>query len=235
MRLASPCGLIIRARMIATKYKNTRTALPDNLSAAHVRIRELESLLKVAELGRTKAELKAADLLQRLYGAKSEKLSDEQRALFGIMPAAPPAPIRITQTAPVVKTNRRGGGRHLNTDHLPVVRRVLDVPEEERVGLVKIREEVTKQLECQARRYYMLHTVRPVWASPTRAHPPIVAPLPPQVLPQASVGASFITHIVVSKYVDHVPLHRQESIDARAGVWVPRQARARYVKWRPTC
>lgn len=31
-------------------------------------------------------------------------------------------------------------------------------------------------------------------------------------------------------YLDHLPLHRQERIDARAGVWVGRQARCRYVE-----
>ena len=57
-----------------------------------------------------------------------------------------------------------------------------------------------------------------------------VAALPPQVIPQAGVGVGFIVHIVIAKYLDHLPLHRQERIDARAGVWVGRQARCRYVE-----
>ena len=72
--------------------------------------------------------------------------------------------------------------------------------------------------------------MRPVYASRERAHAPIVAALPPQVIPQAGVGPGFITHVVISKYVDHVPLYRQERMDARGGIWIGRQARCRYVE-----
>lgn len=76
----------------------------------------------------------------------------------------------------------------------------------------------------------MLHTVRPVYASPRREHAPIVAALPPQIIPQASIGVGFIVHVLISKYLDHLPLYRQERIDARGGVWVSRQERVRYVE-----
>jgi hypothetical protein len=83
-----------------------------------------------------------------------------------------------------------------------VVREVIDLPEEQKAGLVCIREEITKQLEYKPSQLYMLHLVRPVYASPTRAHAPIVAALPPQVIPQAGVGPGFITHVLVAKYCE---------------------------------
>ena len=58
----------------------------------------------------------------------------------------------------------------------------------------------------------------------------MVAALPPQVIPQAGVGHGFIAHVLIAKYVDHLPLYRQEHIDARGGVWISRQARCRYVE-----
>jgi hypothetical protein len=57
-----------------------------------------------------------------------------------------------------------------------------------------------------------------------------VAALPAQVIPQAGVGPGFLTHVVIAKYLDHIPLHRQERIDARGGVWITRPARCRYVE-----
>ena len=75
-----------------------------------------------------------------------------------------------------------------------------------------------------------LHLVRPVYAHPKKEHAPIVAALPPQVIPQAGVGPGFIAHVLIAKYVDHLPLYRQERIDARGGVWISRQARCRYVE-----
>jgi transposase len=128
-----------------------------------------------------------------------------------------------------VRPKKKAAAVTPNRKHLPVVRQVIDLPEAQKAGLICIREEITKQLEYKASQLYMLHLVRPVYASPTRAHAPIVAALPPQVIPQAGVGPGFVTHVVVAKYVDHIPLYRREGIDARAGVWVPRQARCRYL------
>jgi len=72
--------------------------------------------------------------------------------------------------------------------------------------------------------------VRTVYAHPKKEHAPVVAALPPQVIPQAGVGPGFIAHVLIAKYVDHLPLYRQERIDARGGVWISRQARCRYVE-----
>ena len=46
----------------------------------------------------------------------------------------------------------------------------------------------------------------------------ITAPRPAVLLPKCLAGPGLLAHIVVSKYADHVPLHRQEHILARHGV-----------------
>ena len=35
---------------------------------------------------------------------------------------------------------------------------------------------------------------------------------------------------IIGKYVDHLPMYRQEGIGLREGIWVPRQARTRIVE-----
>jgi len=47
------------------------------------------------------------------------------------------------------------------------------------------------------------------------------APAPPQVLERSAADASVLAHVVVSKFVDHTPLHRQHRIYARSGVEIP--------------
>ena len=47
------------------------------------------------------------------------------------------------------------------------------------------------------------------------------APAPPQVLPRSAADASVLAQIVVSKFADHTPLHRQHRIYARTGVDIP--------------
>ncbi len=197
-------------------------------------VRALQSELKISNLRCARLEYKMRDLLRRIYDAKSEKLNPAQRLLFGILAEAPigaaaSTSVNTKQSATAVP-KKRGGGRRPKPENLPVRRRVIDLPAEQKLGLVKIREEITEQIEYRPSRFYRLQLVRPVYAHPKKAHAPVVAALPPQVIPQAGVGPGFIAHVLTAKYVDHLPLYRQERIDARGGVWVGRQARCRYVE-----
>jgi len=50
----------------------------------------------------------------------------------------------------------------------------------------------------------------------------ITAPLPPQPWPRCLAGAGLLAYLVVSKFVDHLPLYRLERILLRDGVWLRR-------------
>ncbi|MCC7073945.1 MAG: IS66 family transposase [Deltaproteobacteria bacterium] len=52
--------------------------------------------------------------------------------------------------------------------------------------------------------------------------PVIIAPLPDSVWPNVMADPSAIAHVIVSKYDDSLPLHRQERISARDGFVLPR-------------
>lgn len=45
-----------------------------------------------------------------------------------------------------------------------------------------------------------------------------IAPLPPMVVAQGQPGAGLLAHVLLSKYVDHLPLYRQQQQFARLGV-----------------
>jgi transposase len=45
-----------------------------------------------------------------------------------------------------------------------------------------------------------------------------IAPLPPMVVPQGQVGAGLLAHVLLTKFVDHVPLYRQQQQFERLGV-----------------
>ena len=66
------------------------------------------------------------------------------------------------------------------------------------------------------------------------AQPPVpvlgIAPLPGSLLERSIVTPGLLAQIVVSKYCDHVPLYRQESIYwSRHEVWLPRQTMAEWM------
>lgn len=47
-------------------------------------------------------------------------------------------------------------------------------------------------------------------------------PLPPEPIPRGPATAGLLAHVIVSKYCDHLPLYRRESILGRLGWDVPR-------------
>ena len=161
---------------------HTATSAPDELDvhSLQVRVRELESLLKLSEARCAKLQYKLQDLLRRIYGPKNEKLNPDQRALFGIpVPGECLAALQPTTTSEATgaagRKRKKGGGRRPKPQNLPVRREVIDLPEELKAGLVQIREEITEQIEYQPSQFFRLQIVRPVYASPQRAHAPIVA------------------------------------------------------------
>jgi transposase len=218
-----------------TENNDITATLPADVAALQAMVRELQSQLKISNLRGDRLEYKLRDLIRRMYGAKTEKLNPAQRLLFGILEeqqlaaALLPAASNNTQTT-TGAGKKKGGGRKPKPENLPIRREIIDLPEEQRQGLVKIREEITEQIEYQPSLFYRLQLVRPVYAHPKKAQAPRVAALPPQVIPQAGVGPGFIAHVLIAKYVDHLPLYRQERIDARGGVQISRQARCRYVE-----
>jgi hypothetical protein len=49
-----------------------------------------------------------------------------------------------------------------------------------------------------------------------------ILPMPPQIIPQSIVSPGLLAHVLTAKFVDHLPLYRQEKIFARLGVEISR-------------
>jgi transposase len=59
----------------------------------------------------------------------------------------------------------------------------------------------------------------------------VIATLPPRLIEKGLPGAGLLTHVLISKYEDHLPLYRQEKIfEQRHGVKLPRQMLAEWVE-----
>lgn len=117
---------------------------------------------------------------------------------------------------------------------LPRVDVVHDVPESERVcpcgtPMVHIGEEVSEQLDIIPMQVRVLRHIRKRYACSSKDTAPVIAPVPAQVLPRSNASSALLAMLLVTKYVDGLPLYRFESILARSGVVVPRQTLARWV------
>jgi len=57
----------------------------------------------------------------------------------------------------------------------------------------------------------------------------VQAPMPDLPIPRGMVGPSFLAHIVIAKFCDHLPLYRQAEIYARSGLDIDRSQLAEWL------
>lgn len=119
-------------------------------------------------------------------------------------------------------------------DHLPVHEEILE-PEEVKASPGQWRligEEVTEQLDYQPGRFSKRRLIRRKFVRrDTPFSPPIIAPMPPCLQERCLATPDLVTQVVVGKYMDHLPLYRQEQIyRTRHGVEIPRQTLCRWVE-----
>ena len=92
----------------------------------------------------------------------------------------------------------------------------------------KVGESVTEILEYIPGRFEVVQHVRPV-TSCAKCEAMSQAPMPALPIPRGMAGPSFLAHIPIAKYCDHIPLYRQAEIYARAGIDVDRALLADWV------
>ena len=125
-------------------------------------------------------------------------------------------------------------GRQPIPAHFPRVEEVIE-PQEEVSGLVRIGQDVTEVLEMEPGRVWVRRIVRPRYARKETelevGQSPIVQ-APAKALPfgRSKAGVSLITHILVAKYVEHLPLHRLIKRFARLRLKVPPATIGHWVK-----
>jgi len=90
--------------------------------------------------------------------------------------------------------------------HLKRVTTVIE-PQIDLTDLVKIGEEITEVLELKVPEIYVLRTVRPKYA--TKQGGVAIAELPPRAIERGNAGPGLLAHLLVGKYVDHLPIQRQ--------------------------
>ncbi len=200
-----------------------------DLSTARALITTLQDQL--ATLQRENAALRhQLDVLcQRLFGKRSERVDPRQLQLALEQLANEPGPVSEPVEMDSGETpvrghlRRRPTGRHPLPAHLPRRRIEIDVPEADKrcaCGHAKTRigESVAEKLEYEPARFVVIETVRAKYACPHCHEGVIEAPAPPQAVEKSLAGERLLAHVVVSKYVDHLPLHRLARIFAREGV-----------------
>ena len=136
-----------------------------------------------------------------------------------------------TETVKKPRKASRHHGRVPIPEHLERVEILLDVPEDEKIDadtgapLKVISVEVSEKLEYRPGRLIVNVYKRPQYALPEASESTagvIAASLPDHPIAKCKADVGLLSHLIVSKYADHLPLYRQNSILEREGVDIPR-------------
>lgn len=174
------------------------------------------------------------------FGVKSETLSPLQRDVFEEtwntdLSAIEAEVEQLANEQPcdtVAKPKRLRAGRQPLPDHLPRIEYHHE-PDSCTCGqcgkdLIKIGEDITEQLDCEPAKFFVNRHIRPQYAC--RACETITAaPIPPAVIDGGMAAIGLLVWVIVSKYLDHLPLYRLEQIAARDNLILSRSTLAEWV------
>lgn len=120
------------------------------------------------------------------------------------------------------KPKKKGGRRKKFPEHLPRARTTYELPEEKRVcscgsPLHKIGEDVRKELERIE--LSLVHEIACVkYGCRSCGEKVVTAPGPDRVIDKGILGNSFLSHVLVERFGNHMPYHRLEKKYASEGL-----------------
>ncbi len=178
------------------------------------------------------------------FGAKTEAMNAEQRALFDETCAADQASLEAQlaalqggagglaapdkQPEPPAKRQPK---REALPAHLPRVDQRVE-PEDTNCptpdcgqAMQRVGEDISERLDIIPAQFFVQRQIRGKWACKC-CQILVQEPAAPQVFAGALPTPGLQAHTMVSRYIVHIPYYRQEQINARSGVHTPRSTLA---------
>ena len=172
-------------------------------------------------------------LLRARYGPRRERVDEHQLFLFAAAILArggktPPTSEESEPPRSQSASPRQGHGRGALPKSLQRQRVVYDLGEAKRQcpecqePLNRIGEDISERLEYVPASLVVIEEACQKYACP-KGCTVVTAEKPMAPIEKGLPGAGLLAHVAVSKYGDHLPLHRQEEIFQRQGVELSRQ------------
>lgn len=187
-----------------------------------------------------KLKLQIAILKRMKFGRSSEQLDTQIAQLELIVDELEADQGEHTQhtaatiSPPIVEDTSadRKHPRKLTPEHLPreviTHRAPCACPTCGGTSLRLLGEDIAEQLEFVPEHFKVIRHVRPK-LSCAHCQTVVQASAPSRPVAKSPVGAGLLAHVIVSKYVDHLPLYRQSAIYTRQGVEIARSTMADWV------
>lgn len=169
-------------------------------------------------------EFQLAELKRMVFGSKSERYvpvnpGQLQLPLLEVEPIKQPEPeqqVIVRKKPSPAKTEglpvRSPIPAHIPRKTIEIIPEGIDLEKSKKIG-----ETITEYLEYEPGRIFVKCIIRPKYKS-TEDEKIHIADLPSLPIPKSNVGPGFLAHILVSKFVDHLPLFRQRKQFLREGV-----------------
>ncbi len=189
-------------------------ALRHHLHAAYQTIERLENELSW--------------LKRQVFGRKADAVppapSPEAQDMF-----ATEAPMELAESEEketiTYARRKKGHGRRPFPESLPRVEEMVEPKEADKLcsycgkPKAKIGEDVCEVLEHIPQKFFVRKITRPKYACPSHAEEGVCQAAPPaRFIPKGNVGEGLLAEVLLSKYVNHMPLSRQEKNFRRLGV-----------------
>jgi transposase len=179
-----------------------------------------------------------AQIKRMIYGTKSERfLPNDNFFQTTLDLAIEIKELAETQTQTISYTKEKKKSKHVPTGRLPIPshierKKIIVEPKEEIIGLKVIGEEVTEELEYTPGKFYVNQYIRKKYVREDNSGI-IIAEMPSRPIEKCMAGPGLLASVVVDKYVDHLPLHRQLQRYTRSGMTIPPSTISNWV--RATC
>lgn len=162
--------------------------------------------------------LQVIELQKFIFSGKQEKFTPNVNALqFDLFPTEKLADVTVTttiETKEVITKTKSIRVNHNGRNPLPShIRReeIILEPTEDVTGLQPVGQEITEVLEYKAGELFIKKYIRPEYIKPTEEGTQAIraiAALPTMPIDKCIAGPSLLAYLMVSKFVDHLPIHR---------------------------
>jgi transposase len=154
-------------------------------------------------------------LKRLIFGQKRERFAPSENLSqldLVLTPEQEPSP-EVIPTEQVTYRRKKAAkkvtphGRNPLPAHLPRKEIIIE-PEADTSGMKKIGDEITEELEYEPGKLYVKRYLRPKYAAHD-GEGVVIGTLPTRPIEKGIAGPGLLAHVVISKYVDHLPLYRQ--------------------------